>query len=77
MYLKSSKTINLTAFVIEMFISCTRVLMCLPWSLAMSSSRLDSNQDGQYASLRLLCTFHIFIKVSTDPPETKKLPNFI
>ena len=32
-----------------MFISCTRVLVGLPWSLVMSSSRLDSKQNGQYA----------------------------
>jgi hypothetical protein len=42
LYLKSSDTIFLTLFEIEMFISCTRVLMGLQWCLVMSSSRLDS-----------------------------------
>jgi hypothetical protein len=34
--------------------------MGLPWSVVMSSSRMDSNQNGQYALLRLLCTFLVF-----------------
>jgi hypothetical protein len=44
LYLKSSDTIILTAFVIELFISCNRVLKAcaLQWSLVMSSSGPDS-----------------------------------
>jgi hypothetical protein len=44
LYLKSSDTIILTVFNIEMFISCTRVNMGLPWSLVMSSSGLEGSQ---------------------------------
>jgi hypothetical protein len=44
LYLKSSDTIILTAFVIELFISCNRVLeaCALQWSQEMSSCGLDS-----------------------------------
>jgi hypothetical protein len=47
LHLKSSDTITLASFVIEIFISRTRVLMGLLWSLVMSSSRLEDSQDGQ------------------------------
>jgi ABC-type transport system involved in multi-copper enzyme maturation permease subunit len=76
LYLKSSDTIILTAFVIEIFISCTSVLMCLPWALVMTSSGLEDSQDGQQGVAAPLMHFLVFISVSADPPETKNSPTF-
>ena len=53
-----------------MFISCTRVLMGLQWSLVMSSSRLDSGQytcgakPGDYYSSRRFLLIYLCRNVS-------------
>jgi hypothetical protein len=61
LYLKSYNTIILTAFVIEIFISCTRVLMGLPYSLVMSSSGMEDSQGDQYVVDAPLVHFIVFI----------------
>ncbi len=60
LYLKSSDTIIFTVFVTEMFISCTRVLMGLLWSLVMSTSWLEGSQEGQNAVAAPLVHFSYF-----------------
>ncbi len=64
LYLKSSDTIILTAFVIELFISCKRVLKAcaLQWSLVMSSSGLDS--EPVFLNVYGMCLF-VFVSAST------------